>query len=409
MEGIENPNFEPAIPGSQESPQVDSHQLLNVTVAPTVNMENHQKNENVFKPSVEMPSSGVTPSESIEDPVTKMLQRIFNDPATLKLLAVIISIVSIVAVSCDIRGSYQSFPSFVVNGASLIYSAFTIFVTIIWKKQDNVAKSGILKKIFAGRNIHWHEIHSTATLMLAFANFSCVFFYISDPLVNIILALTNTVVFCCEFYKTIKAAKTFVTEERVPQCNCKLTKYFLVLFKNHSKKFNFVQLASFITAFVLYLCQVETIRGYFFYCSVVCIIGSASLLLMKVCKKIENHVTNNNISISKIHTYLSLGITIHAFLAVLTNSITVQTNWSYYYRYENVPTATPVGFSFTCVIFALSFLDLYSQAFFNKSRPFDSVYDPLIVKTENQKPFRNLPTIIENPLGIEGVKEVYDY
>jgi hypothetical protein len=382
MEGIDNPNFEPVIRdiNSQEVQVDPTHQLSNArcpSMPPSVNL----KNQNGFSSTLETPAN-TTPPETAEYPTTKIAQKIFNDPATFQLFAIFISAFSILKVSVNIDDGSQSVPSFVVNGASLIYSIFAIFVTVICKNQDSIAENGIWKKIFGGRNIYWHEIHSTATLTLACANLSCAALTIDDPALNIILSISNTIVFVREFVKTVKIEKTFVNEES--QCDCKIIKYFFI----RSNLFNFFQSYLFIAAFVLYLRQTRNTGGCFFYCSIIGTSISIFLALMKSFYK-KRTVTNNSTLPSKKYTYLSIAITTYAFLIVLTNSVDVR---------RNLPAASPIGFSASCILFIMSLLDLYFQAVFNKSRPFNSVYDSEVFITE-QKSFRNLPTIIENSLG----------
>ena len=50
-------------------------------------------------------------------------------------------------------------PYLVVTVASIIYTSFALLITMK-KKEDTVAKLSLLKKVFKGRTIHWHEIVS---------------------------------------------------------------------------------------------------------------------------------------------------------------------------------------------------------------------------------------------------------
>uniref|UniRef100_A0AC34EZY5 Transmembrane protein n=1 Tax=Panagrolaimus sp. ES5 TaxID=591445 RepID=A0AC34EZY5_9BILA len=315
---MDNPNFEPR------------------TATATIIFEKNDIKEEDQVSKVDKAPNPTTTSLNVQIPDNQQ-RNVFTIPTVEAPIynTTIVSALAMCLVSPKIRGAKQSVPSFVITGTSLIYSLFSLFVTVIWKNQKNIEKLSVLKKIFAGRNIFWHEIHSSMTLMLAFANLSCIVFFMWQPRLNVILSLINTLVFGCEFFLTVKTAKTFAVEEHVPKCNCKITIAILGLFKRHPIKFNVLQL----------------------------------------------------------HTYLSLGITIHAFLTVLTNSLEY----------------SPISLTISCVIFVLSLLDLYSQAIFNKSRPINESQNPLLVKAEQKYPFRNLPTTIENPLGIEGVKEVYGY
>jgi hypothetical protein len=336
------------------------------------------------------------------EPLATWIKPILNDPATLKLVAIVISIFSMMFVTFRLNGAYQVIPSLVINGFSLLYSIYAIFVTVIVKNEEE--KSDILKKVFGGRNIYWHEFHSTMTLLAALGNLSCIVFDTNYSSSNVFFSLTNTMVFGYEFYLTTKTANLFITKETFPKCNCKIVKGFFGLFQRYPTKFNILKLACFIAAFVLYLSQSYRTHSYFIYCSVTAIIGSSTPFLLRLTNDFKWYS-----STPKIHTYFSIGITLYAFLTVLTNSVDVQYDYGRYWAHQNFPAISPISFSISCIIFALSLFDLYSQAIFNKSYPInDSTENPLSIKTE-QRPFRNLPTIIENPLGIEGVKEVYEY
>uniref|UniRef100_A0AC34EZV8 Transmembrane protein n=1 Tax=Panagrolaimus sp. ES5 TaxID=591445 RepID=A0AC34EZV8_9BILA len=411
---------EDGIKGEDEAKEEDPVSKVDKSPNPTATSLNVQipdnLQQNVFTlPTMEAPIYNTTLASTIpEEPVSQLLSRILSDPASLKLLTVIVSALAMCLVSLNTRGSKQGVPSFVITGTSLIYSLFSLFVTVIWKNQKKIEKCGIFK-IFAGRIIFWHEIHSSMTLTLAFANLSCVVLTMWSPLLNVIFSLINAGTFGCEVYLATKNAATkYETIERVPKCQC-----FLGLFKRHSFKFNVLQLVFFIAAFVIYVCQAYQMQSYFMYCSIVTIIGSCIPFASLLFRKLGNSfgIDAWYFSNPKIKTYVSIGITIHAFLVVLTNSVDSQYTHRYYYYYyrdydryyESFITISPISFSISCVIFVLSLLDLYSQAIFNKSRPINESQNPLLVKSEQKYPFRNLPTTIENPLGIAGVKEVYGY
>jgi hypothetical protein len=381
----ENDNSEAPLPLNNETAEVDASSDANI-----------EKNRDASTQTNETQIT-ITPES-----IAKWIKPILNDPATLKLVAIVISIFSMMFVTLRLNYAYQVVPSFVINGFSLFYSIYAIFVTVIVKNEGK--KSDMLNEVFGGRNIYWHEFHSTMTLLAAFGNLSCIVFDTNYSSSNVFFSLTNTMVFGYEFYLTTKTANLFITKETFPKCNCKIVKGFLGFFQRYPTKFNILKLVCFIAAFVLYLFQSYRTRPYFIYCCVAAIGGSSAPFLLRFTNDIKWYS-----STPKIHTYFSIGITLYAFLTVLTNSVDVQYDYRRYWSHQNFPAISPISFSFSCIIFALSLFDLYSQAIFNKSYPInESTENPLSVKTE-QRPFRNLPTIIENPLGIEGVKEVYEY
>jgi hypothetical protein len=402
LKKMDNPNFEPdaivVIDEIQENDDSEAPLPLNkeATEVDATCDANIEKRRDASTQTNETQIT-ITPES-----IANWMKPILNDPATLKLLAIVISIFSIMFVTFRLNGAYQVIPSLVINCFSLFYSIYAIFVTVIVKNEEK--KSDILKKVFGGRNIYWHEFHSTMTLLAALGNLSCIVFDTMYSSSNVAFSLTNTILFGYEFYLTTKTAKLFITKETFPKCNCKIVKGFFGLFQRHPTKFNILKLVCFIAAFILYCFQSYRTRSYFIYCSVAAICGSSAPFLLRLSNDIKWYS-----STPKIHTYFSIGITLYAFLAVLTNSVDVQYDYGRYWAHQNVPAMSPISFSISCIIFALSLFDLYSQAIFNKSHPNnESTENPSSVKTE-QRPFRNLPTIIENPLGIEGVKEVYEY
>uniref|UniRef100_A0AC35FHI4 Uncharacterized protein n=1 Tax=Panagrolaimus sp. PS1159 TaxID=55785 RepID=A0AC35FHI4_9BILA len=381
----ENDNSEAPLPLNKEATEVDATCDANI-----------EKNRDASTQTSESQIT-ITPES-----IANWMKPILNDPANLKLVAIVISIFSMMYVTLRLNSAYQVIPSLVINCFSLFYSIYAIFVTVIVKNEEK--NSDILKKVFGGRNIYWHEFHSTMTLLAALGNLSFIVFDTMYSSSNVFFSLTNTMVFGYEFYLTTKTANLFVTKETFPKCNCKIVKGFLGLFQRYPTKFNILKLACFIAAFVLYLFQSYRTRSYFIYCSVAAISGSSIPILLRLTNDIKWYSSS-----PKTHTYFSIGITLYAFLAVLTNSVDVQYDYRWYWAHQNFPTISPISFSISCIIFALSLFDLYSQAIFNKSHPIiDSTENPSSVKIE-QRPLRNLPTIIENPLGIEGVKEVYEY
>uniref|UniRef100_A0AC34F079 Uncharacterized protein n=1 Tax=Panagrolaimus sp. ES5 TaxID=591445 RepID=A0AC34F079_9BILA len=259
------------------------------------------------------------------EPISFVLRRIIQDPATNKLLTTIFSTILIISCAENERHDWNMFPLIVIFGISLIYSALSLAV-VIFKKQESVTNSGILKKIFRGRTIFLHEIQTTGAFALAIANISGIVLagVSRAPMIQILFSTLNIFFFSLEWYFAAENGKSFVTEEN-PKMGHNCLDCILNGIHTFPLFFNFIRNACLIAALVLV--AANQVYGnsvtYFIYCTAFAIAGSFLLFVLQTSGTFENSISTKLVSGRKWNTYLMLIIVVHAFLAVLTLSLVV--------------------------------------------------------------------------------------
>jgi hypothetical protein len=261
-----------------------------------------------------------------KDPVSFALRRIVLDPATIKLLTFIFSLVLIISTSSNVRWQdWNLVPLIVIFGGSLLYSAFSLAV-VVFKKQESVTNCEIFKKTFRGRPIFWHEIQTTCAITFAVANISGIVLSGStrEPFIQVLFSSLNIFCFTLEWYFAAENGKTFVTEEN-PKMGHNCLDCIYAGFHTFPLFFNVIRKGCLIAALVLVVANSAFGYSsfYFIYCTAFAIAGSFMLFVLQTSGTLENGISTKLISGRKWHTYIMLIVVIHAFLAVLTFSIIV--------------------------------------------------------------------------------------
>jgi hypothetical protein len=384
------------------------------------------------------------------DPISFLLRKILVDPASTKLLTTIISTVLIINIAGNVRADWNKIPLIVIFCSSLIYSIFSILV-VIFKKQETVANCAVLKNVFRGRKIYWHEIQTTAAFTLAFANISglalCGKSYESGT--QVIFSILNTALFLFEWYFAAENGKNFVSEEN-PKMGHSFLECIFGVFRGFPLFFNIFRKACFIASLILVVTNysLEYTSTYYIYCISFAIVASFLLFTLQTSGALENGISTKLVSGRKWHTYLMLIVAIHAFLAVLTLSLIVHTTSEQYREFDNSitnaynnyynngyynnnnrnnfygsryvtpkwvtryttyygPLASPVAFGLSCVALVLSIFDLYSRAIYSRSRQDNDITAPLNV-TGGVNKIEDFPVIIASPRIFDSVnKQIY--
>jgi hypothetical protein len=371
-----------------------------------------------------------------DHPITNLIRNTVHDPATNKIFTAVFSGILIVSAANNVRYAGNLGPVLLIFAASFVYSMIAVLLVIL-KKQESIGDCPVLKKIFGGRKIYWHEIQSTASLSLAFANFSAfaVLGNVYRAEYFVLFTLLNVLFFGFEWYFAVEHGKVVVLDDETPEstnppsCWRKIFKIFQGILPNILRK------ACFIASVVLI--ATSSMFGdrmiYFFYCTVFSIVASLALFVLQI----SNKYFSTLVLWRKWHTYLTLLITIHALLAVLSLSLIVEGRYvkvtddsenaklpkgsknngsatvmatthnsgsRHYHQHEkyhsfNAPEEAPVAFMLSCLALTLSVLDLWSRIICPKScTEFenDASCDPPQITTEFTKP-DDLPIVLAAP------------
>ena len=261
-----------------------------------------------------------------KDPVSFFLRRFIHDPATNKLLILIFSIILIISSSDNIRRRDWNLIPLIVNfSASTLYSALSLII-VVFKKQESVANCGVLKKFFRGRTVYFHEIQTTCSVALGIANISGIVLLdsTSEPFIQVLFSSVNIFLFSLEWYLAADKGKPFVSEEN-PKLGHNSLDCIFGGFHTFPLFFNVIRKGCLIAALVLVVTN-PTFGypvTYFIYCTSFALAGSFMLFVLQTSGSLENGISTKLVSGRKWHTYLMLIVLIHAFLAVLTFSIVV--------------------------------------------------------------------------------------